>query len=150
MASSTAVHHITQRIRQGGPADRGDIVLGWLVRVVLLLGLLALFVFEGLSLVTAKVSGTDMANQVAYEASESYLSTRGTEKARLKAARMAAETKAAEHAAEVVTNTFTVQEDGTVKLKIRRTATTLLIYRTKQTAALAVIVSDGHARSVPQ
>jgi Tfp pilus assembly protein PilX len=148
MVMSALPRTVVRRIRDGGPTDRGDIVLGWLVRVVAVLALLGLFVFEGLSLVAARVSGTDAANQIALEASEAYLNHNGSPAARTKAAGMAAHSEAGKHAAEIITNSIKVQKDGTVHLRIRRTATTLFLYRTKHTAALAVIESEGNARSV--
>lgn len=148
MAISTLTRAVARRIRGGGATDRGDIVLSWLVRVVVVLAVLGMFVFEGLSLVTARVSGTDVANQIALEASEAYLNHNGSRAARTKAAGMAAHSEAGKHAAEIVTNSIKVKEDGTVRLRIRRTATTLLLYRTKHTAPLTIIESEGNARSV--
>jgi hypothetical protein len=150
MPSSPLLRFVSNRIRRGGEADRGDIIIGWLVRVVLLLGVLGVLVFEGLSLVTARVNGMDIANKVAYEASEAYLNSNAGQKARVKAARIAAETEAAEHTAEVVKNSMKVAEDGTVTLRIRRTAGTILLYRSRYTADYAVVISDGHARSAAQ
>jgi hypothetical protein len=143
MVTSAVLRVVRRRIDGAGSPDRGDIVLGWLTRVVVLIGLLGLMVFEGISLVSAHVSGTDMANEVALHASEAYLNKHSP-----KAAKMAAETEASKHHAEVVKNSLTIGKDGTVTLRVRRSATTLLLYRTKQTAKWTVVVSEGHARGV--
>jgi hypothetical protein len=148
MAVTALRRTVARRIDHGGAPDRGDIVLGWLVRLVAGLSLLGLFVFEGLSLATARVNGTDVANQIALEASEAYLNTHAKEAARVNAAQMAAETEAAKHGAEIVKKTLKVQKSGAVQVRIRRTATTLLLYRTKQTAQLTIVESEGNARSV--
>jgi Tfp pilus assembly protein PilX len=145
MATSARVRTLRRRIDSAGPADRGDIVLGWLTRVIVLVALLGLLVFEGISLVSSRISGTDMANQVALAASEAYLPDHST-----KAAKMAAETEAARHRAEVVKNSLKISKDGTVTVEVRHTATTLLLYRTKRTAEWTVVVSTGKARSIGQ
>ena len=143
MVCSALLRIVIRRIRVGGDAERGDIVLGWLTRVVVLVALLGLLTFEGIALVSARLSGTDLANAVAMEASEAYLVKRS-----VKAAKMKAETEAGKRGAEVVKGSLAVRQDGTVQLKLRHTATTLLLFRTKQSAKWTVVVSDGHARSV--
>lgn len=140
----TALRRALDRRLRSGVADRGDIVLGWLSRVVVGVAVAGVLVFEVIALVTARVQGTDVANQVAMEASEAYLA-----KGSLKAAYAAADAEAVKHAAEIVPESLTAQKDGRIKLRLRRTATTLLLYRTKSTAKWTVIVSEGNARSAP-
>lgn len=139
---TSALHRMLDRRRQHGDADRGDIVLGWLTRVVVIVAVGGILVFEGIALVTARVHGTDIANQIALEASEAYLPKKS-----VKAATKAAEAEAAKHAAEVVPDSLVAEPDGRITLQVRRTATTLLLYRTKATAKWTVILSKGNARS---
>jgi hypothetical protein len=127
----------------GGPVDRGDIVLGWLTKVIVVMTLIGLLVVEGLSIVSARISGKDVANGVALAGSEGY-----AHKKSAKTALRAAQAEAMSHGAEIVPGTFLVARDGRVTVTVRQTARTVLIYRVEQTRKWAQIDSDGNARSM--
>jgi hypothetical protein len=120
--------------------DRGDIILGWFTRVATFLLLLGIIAFEGISLVTAHMSGADTANQVALAAADAY-----APKHNVKAAYAAAEQEAINHKAELLPKEFRISADGDVDVAIKMTATTLFLYRTEATAKWAVVKSAGHA-----
>jgi hypothetical protein len=126
-----------------GEADRGDIVLGWLTKVIVVMSLIGLLVVEGLSITSARISGKDVANGVALAGSEAYSAKKSA-----KTALRAAQAEALSHGAEVVPGTFLVARDGRVTVTVRQTAKTVLLYRVAQTRTWAQIDSDGNARSV--
>jgi hypothetical protein len=132
------------RRRAGARDDRGDIILGWFIRVAVFLLFLGILAFEGLSLVTARINGTDLAQQAAGEAAEAFQSRRTEE-----AAYAAAEEFAIEHDAELNPDKFVVSTDGAVDLEIKTTATTLFLFRTDATAKWAVVRSSAHANPRP-
>src|SRR5215218_5332062 len=58
-----------------GALDRGDIVLGWLTRIVVVLGIAGLGLYDAISVGTTAVNLSDQANHAAREASESWAAT---------------------------------------------------------------------------
>lgn len=120
--------------------DRGDIILGWFTRVATFLLLLGILAFEIISLATAHVSGTDVADKVALAARDAYATKKNPD-----AAYAAAEVAAVENQAQVDPESFFIADNGSVDLKINKTATTLFLYRTDATAKWAVVTSSGHA-----
>lgn len=104
--------------------DTGDIVLGWLTKLVVGLGLLGLVAFDAIAIGTARLSVQDQAGASARAASESYLNTRDVQAAYAAAAAVAAE---ADPTNEVPPSGFTAEPDGTVTLRVRRTAGTLVV-----------------------
>lgn len=122
--------------------DRGDIILGWFTRVAVFLLLLGIIAFELISLASARVNASGVANDIAIAAADAYAPRKS-----VKAAYTAAELKATESSVELVEDEFTISEDGSVDVAITSTATTLFLYRTSQTAKWAVIKSSGHASS---
>ena len=120
----------------------GDIILGWFTRVATFLLLLGILAFESISLATAHMSGADVANKVALAAADAYAT-----KHNAAAAYAAAQGEATAHKAELVAKDFRISTDGAVDLAVTQTATTLFLYRTKQTAKWAIVKSSGHANA---
>ena len=104
--------------------DTGDIVLGWLTKVVVGLGLLGLIAFDAIAIGTARLSVQDQAGVSARAASESYLHNHDAQAAYQAAAEAAAE---ADPTNEIPPSSFTAEPDGTVTLRVRRTAGTLVV-----------------------
>jgi hypothetical protein len=126
-------------------AERGDIVLGWLTRIVVVLGIAGLGLFDAISIGSTAVNLSDQGAYAAREASEVWQSTNSLQKAYDAAAAAAAE---ANPANVVDTKTFRVDEDNTVHLRIRREATTLILYRWGRTAEWAELEREAAGRSV--
>ena len=120
--------------------DRGDIILGWFTRVAVFLLLLGIIAFEGISLVSARFSATDEANQVAMAAADAYAPKKSA-----KAALAAAEDEATSLKVDLLADKFVITDDGSVDVSISKTATTLFLYRTEKTAKWAIVTSSGHA-----
>ncbi len=105
--------------------DGGSIVLGWLIKVTLVLGVLAMLAFDGISLVRTEFTAADHANSAASTAADVYAQTHDVQKAY-----DAALALAIPQSETIDTNTFTVRPtDGHVLLTLHREAQTLWLYR---------------------
>lgn len=103
--------------------ERGDIVIGWLLKLVISLALVGLVAFEGGAIVVAKVQADGTANDVANEAAVVY--ARG---ANADAAEKAAEAEATHAGVELVA--FDVSDDGrSISVTVLKKAKTLFLQR---------------------
>ncbi|ABK53915.1 hypothetical protein Acel_2143 [Acidothermus cellulolyticus 11B] len=136
-------HKVRWVIAVPAPAgDRGDIVLGWLARVVVGIVAVALVCFDGFSIAIAHLSAIDDADKAAIAASSAWQSSHGD----TAAAAHAAQVVAAEHGETLVANSLSVSADGTADLTIRKTATTLLLRHLGPLRTWAVVTAHGEAR----
>lgn len=107
-----------------GSDDRGDIVLGWLARLVVVLGLGGLLAFDGASLLSTRVQVEGAATQAARAAADAWPGSR-----HVQVAYDAAVASLASPADRVQAPTFRVTPGGTVTLTVDTTAPTLLVRR---------------------
>lgn len=107
-------------------ADRGDIVLGWLVKLVAVLGATAVVAFDALSLAGASLSLEDQAVAAARDASDAYL-RQPTAQAAYDAALTSA--LASDPANELEQDAVRINADLSVTVTLHRTAPTLLLER---------------------
>ena len=120
--------------------DRGDIVLGWLTKLVVIIGLLGLVGFDGVSLAQARFQAADRATTAADAAADSFATTKTLQTA------FNAAYATTRDGDVIETKTFTVEPDGTVRLRLHHTATTLLLHRVKALQHYADAVGSGTAR----
>jgi hypothetical protein len=125
--------------------DRGDIVLGWLTKVVVTLALLGLVAFDAISIGWTKVSLTDQAQTASIQASTTWLHTKDVQKAYDAAVASATEDNPLN---QVDANDFTVDSDGTVHLRLHRDAATLLVSRIGPIRGWGQITADAAGRDV--
>ncbi len=104
--------------------DRGDIVLGWLTRLAVVLAVLGLVVFDGVALVAAHFQAADAASAAARSAAEEFRTTRNVQKAY-----DAAYAEVAASGDTVGTTDFVVSPQGAVRLTVHRSAHTLVVHR---------------------
>lgn len=102
--------------------DRGDIVLGWLTKLVATLAVLGLIGFDAISLASTRLQTEDHAQTAARTASETYKSSKN-----LQAAYDAAVAEVAVHGDTIDPTTFSIGPDGTVTLTLRALAATMLV-----------------------
>ena len=107
--------------------DRGDIVLGWLTKLTVVLAALGVIGFDAISLTTARFQAEDHAQAAVREAREAY---RGS--SNLQAAYDAALAEVAPHGDTIDPQTFTVGPDGRVTLTLHREAATMLVEKIPQ------------------
>lgn len=124
--------------------DRGDIVAGWLVQVTAVLAIIAVLLFEVVSIGLARVGAADDASNAAQVASETYLTTRDVDRAY-----RAAVAYASEHSSSVPVDQFTVYPDGTVEMAIDRTARSLVIKHIGPIRKWTEVRERARVRSLP-
>lgn len=120
--------------------DRGDIVLGWLTKLVVVIGLVGLVGFDGVSLAQARFQAADRATTAADAAADSFTSTKTLQTA------FDAAYATTRDGDVIETKTFAIAPDGTVTLRLHHTATTLLLHRVKALQHYAEAVATGTAR----
>jgi len=125
--------------------QRGDIVLGWLTKLVVVFGLAGILLFDAISVGVTSVNVADQGSFAAREASETWGATKDLQKAYARAVEVAAERDALN---TVDARSFRVDPDGTIHLKISRTATSLVLYRVGALKDLAHVERDAAGRSV--
>lgn len=105
-------------------SDRGDIVLGWLTKLIVVLFVTGLLGFDLVSLGTSRLQAEDSAQTAARAAVDAY-SGPGD----LQAAYDAALAEVLPDGNTIDTQTFSFTPDGTVTLTLRSTAPTLLVHK---------------------
>ena len=107
--------------------ERGDIVIGWLLKLVISLAIVGLVAFEGGAILVAKVQADGVANDVATEAAIAY--AQGSD---FDAAERAAEAEATHAGVELVS--LDVASDGrSISVTILKKAKTLILQRIDST-----------------
>lgn len=126
-------------------SDRGDIVLGWLTKIVVVLAVAGLGLFDAISVASTAMTLSDQGSYAAREASEVWQQTGSVQQAYDAAVATATE----QNPVNVVDpKTFRIDEDNTVRLQVSRTATTILLYRWGRTAEWAELDREAAGRSV--
>ena len=120
--------------------DRGDVVLGWLTKLVVALGLLGLLAFDGISLAQARFQAADRATTAASAAADDYKTSHDLQKAYNAALATVSSNDTIE------TKTFQVAQDGTVTLRLHHEATTLIVGRISALKHWADAVETGEGR----
>lgn len=120
-------------------------MLGWLTRLVVVLGVVGLVAFDAISVATARMSVEDHASEVARAASSEYQRSQDVQRAYGQALLVASE---ADPANEVPAEAFTATGDGTVTVHLRRTATTLVLARIGWIADWADVEGSATVREV--
>lgn len=117
------------------PRDRGDIVLGWLTKVVATLAVLGLVGFDAMSLGVARIQAEDHAQQAVRAAAAAYNGSRD-----LQAAYEAALAAVLPSADTIDPASFTVAPDGAVTLSLRHETATLLVEKVPPLRQYAMVV----------
>lgn len=116
-----------ERIEHAGPADRGDIVLGWLTRLTVGLAALGLIGFDVIALGMGRFTVEDTAQQAGRAAVRAYADTSDLQRA------YEAALAEADSAQETIAPTsFSIAPDGAVTLTVDRTSPTMVIEKVPQ------------------
>jgi hypothetical protein len=130
-------------VRLNPASERGDIVVGWLTRVVLVLAAFGVLAYDAVSIGVGKTTVSDHATTAAINAADTWAHTHDVQQTIATASAFAAA-----HGDTLVAKDFTITQDGTVTVRFCRTATTLLVFRTNATKKWATQCGTGQARSV--
>ena len=125
-------------------ADRGDIVLGWLVRLVVLLSILGVFAFDSLSIGASRFSIEDQANDAARAAAAQWASTKDAQRAFDSAWKSATE---ANPTNEIAVSSFFIDPAGQAHLTVTREAPTFVVRLVAPVRHWAKVKADGVSRS---
>ncbi len=128
-----------------GRTDRGDVLLGWLVRLVVVLGVLAVVAFDLISIGSARLTAQDQAQAAARAAADSWAGAHDPQRAFDSAVESA---RAADPADRVDPAGFSIDATGHAHLTVSRTARTLVVRRVgplRHLAAVSVAAVSGPA-----
>jgi hypothetical protein len=123
--------------------DRGGIVLGWLGKLTLTLGVLALVGFDALSLVQARLQAGDRAATAATAAAQDFATSRDLQHA------FDAAYATVAGGDSIETGTFRVAADGAVTLRLHHGAVTLLVAKVPALRSWTDAVGTGEGRPSP-
>lgn len=113
---------------------RGDVVLGWLTKVVATLAVLGLVSFDAVSLGAAHFRAEDSAQRAARTAAGNFSGTKS-----LQAAYEAALDEVLDSGDTIDPASFTISPDGSVTLTLRHETATLLVEKIPPLRSYAVI-----------
>lgn len=116
-------------------------VTGWFARLALLLAVLAVFAYDGISIVAAHFSASDDAQTAAQAAAQAYKSS-GV----IGSAVVAAE-QALPKGDTLVPGSMVIDNAGDVSLQVHRTARSLFLHLLSETKGWAVVTETGTASS---
>ncbi|HEX7105614.1 MAG TPA: hypothetical protein VF218_06595 [Acidothermaceae bacterium] len=123
--------------------ERGDIILGWLTKLVIGISIAGVVAFDGVSIGVAHVSAIDDANSAALAASRAWQTSHD-----MSQALQAAQQTAAQHGETVIDASLHFDGDGTAHIDIQRDATTLIVRHIHALRSWIEITATGSGRSV--
>lgn len=123
--------------------ERGSIIVGWLTKVTLVLTIVGVLGFDLISVATTKMSAADDATNAARIGADAWVDSRGDVQEAYSAALRYAEKKGA----TIEPGDFEVEADGTVHVRLVKTATTIVFYRNGTSKKWAHVVADGAGRA---
>lgn len=129
----------------GRAGDGGDIVIGWLSKLALVIAVIGVALFDGIAIGTTQLAITDQASVAARAASGAWQSTQNVQTAYETALAAAHE---ANNLNEIPAESFTIDPDGTVHLVLRREATTFVVHRSEHTRPWAQLSTTATGKDV--
>ena len=123
--------------------DRGDIVLGWLVRVVALLAVVGVMAFDALSVGSSRLSIDDQATTAARAAADSWAASHDMQGAFDTAWRSATESDSTN---DVDVKSFSIDAAGVAHVTLRREAPTFVMRLIPPLRHLAVVRAVGDSQ----
>lgn len=104
--------------------DTGGIVVGWLLKVALVLLLVGIVAYDVVSIAYSRVAASDDARYIALGASEAIVLQRAKDEDAIQLARERAESRGV----TLKDKDITIDDDGSVTVHVTRTADTLVAY----------------------
>jgi len=120
--------------------DNGSIVVGWLVKLAVVLAVLGVIGFDAISVGAGHLAASDDANQAAQAAAVDWRSNHNVQSAYDAAVESLPSTSES-----ILTRSFTIGADGSVHLMLRRTITTLVMYKIGPLKKYTVVTTPGEA-----
>ena len=125
--------------------DAGAIVIGWLVKIALVLTIFGISAFDSVSVASAHLSTSDDAASAASAAAADYQTTHNVQSA------LAAAQDAITNPNEILLpNSLTISTDGSATVTVQRKITTMVMYRIGPLKKYTVIQVRGQATAPTQ
>lgn len=124
--------------------DRGDIVLGWLTKLVAGLAVLGLVGFDAIAMGATRFQAEDHAQTAARAAVSSWATDKDVQKAY-----DAALAEVSDEGDTLDADAFTVAPDGAVTLRLRREVPTMLVAKVPQLRDWTVVTRTVTGRPAP-
>jgi hypothetical protein len=124
--------------------DEGGIVLGWLTKLAVSLAIVGVVLFDVISVATAKMSVEDQGAAAAFTASDTFARTHDAKQSLDSAQKAVAESNPTN---VLDVNTFRIDPDGTVHLRVSREAPTLVAHYVGKLRELCNVSADSAGRS---
>jgi hypothetical protein len=125
--------------------ERGDVILGWLTKIAVLIAIVGVAGFDFISIGSSKLSATDDANSAAVAAVDAWEQSQHD----VQLAYNAAVAYADEHGGRIPPKSFTIASNGTVNLVLVKEATTVAVRHIGPLRHLEMIRVHGTA-TVPE
>ncbi len=139
-----AARHVHRTLLRGSD-ERGDIVAGWLAKVVICMFLTGIVFFDGISIFSTQLAVEDDADTAARAASDAWSNQKSVPAALVQAKQSAEDSSPAN---ELDEKSFRVTSDGAVTLTLRRTAKTLIVQRISAIESWGKIQRSGQGKSL--
>lgn len=120
--------------------DTGSIVIGWLVKVAVVIALVGVMAFDAIAVGSAHMSASDDANSAASAAASDYWNTHNAKSALSAAADAITSPNEA-----LVADSLRIAPDGSVTIVLRRTITTLVMHDIGPLKKYTVVTVTGEA-----
>jgi hypothetical protein len=120
--------------------DQGSVVVGWLLKLVVMIGVVAVVLFDTVSIMAARLGAEDDASTAASAAGAAWQQTHNVQ-----AAYQAAIEALPSQTEKIPTKTFVIESDGTVRLVLRKPVTTLVAQHIGALKKYDVAVVTGEA-----
>jgi hypothetical protein len=131
---------------RGADTDAGGIVIGWLVKIVVVVGLLGVALFDAISIGVSRLSVEDAGTLAAREASTALARNANLQAAYETAVYAALE---ANPLNEVPPSSFVALPDGSVELVVTREATTFVVQHIQWIAPWAHVEARATGKPLP-
>lgn len=122
--------------------ERGDIIVGWLTKITVFLALVGVLGFDLVSVATTKMSAADDAQNAARKAADVYQDTRNIDTAYAAALAYVEGRNGAIDPAD-----FVVHRDGTVRVTVQKTATTVVFFRTSTSKKWTLVKAEASGKA---
>lgn len=132
------------RARRTQLTEDGSIVIGWLTRLAVVVAVFGLLAFDGIALVKTNFTAADHAASAAKTAAETYRTTKNPQ-----AAYDAAVAQVTADDETIDPKSFSVSQDGRVKLEVKAEAVTLWMHYLGPLKKWTVVTQTGEGVPTP-
>lgn len=120
--------------------DRGSIVIGWMTKLVVVLAVLGVMLFDAVSVTVARVSAEDDASQAAEVAGFEWRSSHDVQRAY-----DAAVQSLPSDSERIPPKSFVIDSAGTVRLAVKRTTQTMVAHHIGPLQRFDVVTAHGES-----